>query len=153
MAVSNCFCLLVCWFILALELKRQREPYFFELESNLNISRTLKWNSQAAIMMSPKETAQMLFFSLSTYSLQWHIPKPGDRYWTWKLAGNLSDRVLIGFNFESDWSKRWGKFSRPTTDCSQRRPMQFQINFSSQRKLVPFASMSLHTEDSLNFVN
>ena len=62
MAVSNCFCLLVCWFILALELKRQREPYFIELESNLNISRTLKWNSQAAIMMSPKETAQMLFF-------------------------------------------------------------------------------------------
>ena len=79
MAVSNYFCLLVCWFILALELKRQREPYFFELESNLNISRTLKWNSQAAIMMSPKETAQMLFFSLSTYSLQWHIPKLGDR--------------------------------------------------------------------------
>ena len=62
MAVSNYFCPLVCWFILALELKRQREPYFFELESNLNISRTLKWNSQAAIMMSPKETAQMLFF-------------------------------------------------------------------------------------------
>ena len=47
-----------------------------------------------------------------------------------------SDEVPIGFSFASDWLRGWREFSRPITERSKSKPIQFRITFDTQLKIA-----------------
>ena len=44
--------------------------------------------------------------------------------------------MAIGFSFASDWLRKWREISRPITERSKAKAMQFQITFDTQLKIA-----------------
>ena len=50
--------------------------------------------------------------------------------------GKTRDQVAIGFSIAFDWLGRWRDISRPITEHSKAKPMQWQITFDTQLKIA-----------------
>ena len=49
----------------------------------------------------------------------------------------MRERVTIGFDFTSDWSRNWHKNYKPITKRSNLKSKQIRITFHSQVKSAP----------------
>ena len=47
---------------------------------------------------------------------------------------NVSDQVMIGFSFASDWLRKWREIFRPITESNKAKPMKSRITFHTQLK-------------------
>ena len=45
------------------------------------------------------------------------------------MQENMNDQITIGFSFESDWLRRWHKFSGPITDWAKSGTVEVLMDY------------------------